>query len=87
MLSRTLNSSQVCLRKLSTLLAKKSKKENDHYERITDQIIKYNIAILMLLTGRKENAYMLISDIYAHEKCFIDFMKYRMLLLLMVDAP
>ena len=40
----------------------------------------------MLLTGRKENAYLLISDIYNHEKCFIDYMKYRMLLLLMVFA-
>lgn len=46
-------------------MVKKSKKENDHYERITDQVIKYNIAILMMLTGRKENAYIIISDIYA----------------------
>lgn len=41
----------------------------------------------MLLTGRKENAYLILSDIYSQEKCFIDYMKYRMLLLLMVDAP
>lgn len=77
----------MCLRKLGALLLKKTKKDNDHYERVTDQILKYNIAILMMLTGRKDSAYAILSDIYSHEKCFIDFMKYRMLLLLMVDAP
>ena len=54
---------------------------------MTDQILKYNIAILMMLTGRKDSAYAIVGDIYNNEKCFIDFMKYRMLLLLMVDAP
>ena len=46
--------------------------------------MKYNIGILMLLNGKKENAYLLINDVYKNEKCFIDFVKYRMLLLLMV---
>ena len=80
-----MNSSQACLRKLASLMMKRNKKDHDIYERITDQVIKYNIGILMLLTGRKDNAYLIISDVYRTEKCFIDFMKYRMLLLLMVE--
>ena len=84
--NRSIQSSQQCIRKLSQLLAKKSKKDNDHYERLTEQLIKYNLGILMAMNGKKENAFILLNDIYHNEKCFIDYLKYRMLLLLMVFA-
>lgn len=40
----------------------------------------------MILNGKKENAFTLFNDIASNEKCFIDYLKYRMLLLLMVFA-
>ena len=81
---RTTNASHVCIRKLNNLISKKSKKDSEMYDNMTVQLMKYNIGILMLLNGKKENAYLLINDIYNNQKCFIDYLKYRMLLLLMV---
>jgi hypothetical protein len=66
------------------LISKKNKKDAELYDQMTPQLMKYNIGILMLLNGKKENAYLIISDIYENEKCFIDYLKYRKLLLLMV---
>lgn len=60
---RTLNASHVAIRKLNNLLSKKNKKDNEMYEHMTLQLMKYNIGILMLLNGKKENAYMLIADV------------------------
>lgn len=60
---RTLNASHVAIRKLNNLLSKKNKKDNEIYEHMTLQLMKYNIGILMLLNGKKENAYMLIADV------------------------
>jgi hypothetical protein len=54
----------VCIRKLNSLIAKKNKKDNELYDQMTLQLMKYNIGILMLLNGKKENAYLLISDVY-----------------------
>lgn len=61
---RTLNASHVCIRKLNNLLSKKTKRENELYDHMTLQLMKYNIGILMLLNGKKENACLLVNDVY-----------------------
>lgn len=63
---RTLNASHVCIRKLNSLISKKNKKDSELYDLMTLQLMKYNIGILMLLNGKRENAYLLISDVYSN---------------------
>lgn len=63
---RSQNASHVCIRKLNNLIIKKNKRETELYEQMTMQLMKYNVSILMLLNGKKENAHLLISDIYTN---------------------
>ena len=43
-----------------------------------------NMAALLVLGGRREQALLLLTEVYSHRQCFIEYMQSRLLLLVMV---
>jgi hypothetical protein len=71
------------LKKLNDLIARKYKREANRADPQTENIIKLNIAVLMILQGRRDNALVLLREIYHNRNCFIEFMQTRIFLLLL----
>lgn len=63
---------------------KKSRRENYKLDCHTESIGKLNIAILLILLGKRDNALLVMTDIYKNRACFIEYMQSRIMLLLMV---
>jgi hypothetical protein len=82
--NRCVQTSINCHRKLSEWLSKKSKRENYKLDCHTESIVKFNIAILLILLGKRDNALLVMTDIYKNRACFIEYMQSRIMLLLMV---
>lgn len=82
--NRCVQTSINCHRKLSEWLMKKSKRENYKLDCHTESIVKFNIAILLILLGKRDNALLVMTDIYKNRACFIEYMQSRIMLLLMV---
>lgn len=81
--NRCVQTSINCHRKLSEWLMKKSKRENYKLDCHTESIVKFNIAILLILLGKRDNALLVMTDIYKNRACFIEYMQSRIMLLLM----
>lgn len=76
-------SSANCLRKLNDLLSRKFKRDQPT-EQQTQCIVKLNLAILLILQGRRDSALLILSEIYNQRDCFVEFMQSRIFLLLLV---
>jgi hypothetical protein len=63
---------------------KKFKRENYKLDCYTESIVKFNIAILLITLGKRDNAMLVMTDIYKNRACFIEYMQSRIMLLLMV---
>lgn len=53
-----------CIRRLNDLLARRWKRDQSTLEPHTHNIVKFNIAILLILQGRRDCALLLLQDIY-----------------------
>lgn len=62
--NRCVGTSISCHRKLVEWLGKKYKRENYKLDWQTESIVKLNIGILLVLVGKRENALLLMTDIY-----------------------
>lgn len=83
--NRCQQSSLNCLRKLNDILTRKLKRNPNRTDCQTESIIKLNIAILFILQGKRDNALVILNDIYHNRDCFIEFMQSRIFLLILVD--
>jgi predicted negative regulator of RcsB-dependent stress response len=82
--NRCQQSSLNCLRKLNDILTRKLKRNPNRTDCQTESIIKLNIAILFILQGKRDNALVILNDIYHNRDCFIEFMQSRIFLLILV---
>lgn len=71
-----------CLRRLNDLLQRKFKRSQSELQ--TQAIVKFNLAVLLILQGRRDIALLLLEEVYRQRDCFIEFMQSRVFLLLMV---
>jgi hypothetical protein len=74
------------LRKLNDILVRKYRREHLLQDPQTEQIIKLNIVVHLILQGKRDYALLLLKEIYKHRECFIEFMQSRVFLLLMVTV-
>jgi hypothetical protein len=84
MANRCQQSALNCLRKLNDLLARKFKRDQPTHEPHTHNLIKLNIAVLLILQGRRDCAIPILTDVFSHRDCFVESIQSRLLLLLMV---
>jgi hypothetical protein len=82
--NRCQQSSLNCLRKLNDLLARRLKRDPARTDSQTECILKLNIAILLVLQGKRDNALVVLAELYRTRDCFIEFMQSRVFLLLLV---
>jgi len=47
-------------------------------------MIKLNIAVLLILQGKRDNALVVLYSVYRNRDCLIEFMQSRIFLLLLV---
>ena len=83
MANRCQQSALNTLKKLNDLIARRYKREANRADPQTENIIKLNIAVLMILQGRRDYALVLVREIYNNRNCFIEFMQTRIFLLLL----
>ena len=50
----------------------------------SEHVIKYNIAVLLTLLGKRDNALQVIKEVYKSKECFIEYAQCRILFMLMV---
>lgn len=81
--NRCQQSSLNCLRKLNDLLARRLKRDPARTDSQTECILKLNIAILLVLQGKRDNALVVLAELYRTRDCFIEFMQSRVFLLLL----
>lgn len=84
MANRCQQSALNCLRKLNDLLTRKFKRDQPTHEPHTHNLIKLNIAVLLILQGRRDCALPILTDVFEHKDCFVESIQSRLLLLLMV---
>ena len=73
------------MRKLNDLLARKFKRDQPTDQQ-TQNIVKLNLVVLLILQGRRDAAILLLEEIYKQRDCFVEFMQSRIFLLLMVTS-
>jgi hypothetical protein len=86
--NRCTQASLNCLKKLNDILPKKMRPESDEedasMELRSEHVIKYNIAVLLILLGKRDNALQVIKEVYKAKECFIEYAQCRILFMLMV---
>ena len=77
-----------CLRKLNDLHLRKFRKDtHNHQPSQTEATLMLNMSALLVLQGRREQALLLLKEVYQQRQCFIEYMQSRLLLFLMVLFP
>jgi len=83
MANRCQQSTLNCMRKLNDLHIRKY--QRDRLAPQTEATIKVNLAVLLVLQGRRDQALILLNEVYQNRHCFIEFMQSRIYFLLMVS--
>ena len=87
MANRCQQSAVNCLKKLNDIITRKYRREGNRNDPQTENIVKFNIAVLMILQGKRDNAMVILKEVYNNRNCFIEFMQTRILLMLLVSKP
>lgn len=83
MANRCQQSAVNCLKKLNDIITRKYRREGNRNDPQTENIVKFNIAVLMILQGKRDNAMIILKEVYNNRNCFIEFMQTRILLMLL----